>query len=298
VTKKNQFDLLEVDISADKAALMATIGQKNREIAALNRQLESSAELTRMIVHDLKGPLASIMANLDLLLSPETGCVEREILETAIQGGEDLLNIINTLLEIGKMERGNFQLNLSVIDLPGMFKTAIGKLKSLAAQKSLTLAMDCRSQVSSVAADATLIERIIFNLVMNAIKYTRKGGTITLATKNGKTKDTVLLAVSDTGIGIPHKYHAVMFDLYTQLPIRGESGNLKQEGNADLTDENFADSGDKRKGITNVGIGLAFCKLATEQHGGSVWVESELGAGSTFFVSLPTNLIPSGSGLI
>ena len=277
---------------------MATIGQKNREIAALNRQLESSAELTRMIVHDLKGPLASIMANLDLLLSPETGCVEREILETAIQGGEDLLNIINTLLEIGKMERGNFQLNLSVIDLPGMFKTAIGKLKSLAAQKSLTLAMDCRSQVSSVAADATLIERIIFNLVMNAIKYTRKGGTITLATKNGKTKDTVLLAVSDTGIGIPHKYHAVMFDLYTQLPIRGESGNLKQEGNADLTDENFADSGDKRKGITNVGIGLAFCKLATEQHGGSVWVESELGAGSTFFVSLPTNLIPSGSGLI
>ena len=298
MVKKAKVDLLEEKIAEEKAELLEAIEQKDCQIETMTMRLESSTDLTRMIIHDLKGPLASIMANLDLLMSPEIGREEREILETAIQGGNDLLNIINTLLEIGKMERGKLELNLSIINLAELFKATVAKLKSLASQKNLALEMDCRSKISSVAADASLIERIIFNLVMNAIKYTREGGMIILMTRDGSTKDTVLIAVSDTGVGIPRKFHETIFDLYTQFRLPGERSADKQDCGAGAVEEGAAGIGRERRRMANVGIGLAFCKLASEQHGGSIWVESELGKGSTFFVSLPTNLIPSGSGLI
>ncbi len=290
MTKKAKVGLLEEKIADEKAGLLDAIKQKDCQIETLTRRLELSTELTRMIVHDLKGPLASIMANLDLLMSSERDREKREILETAIQGGNDLLDIINNLLEIGKMERGKLELNLSVINLAGIFKATMAKLKPLSSQKNLALEMDCQSKISSIAADASLIERIIFNLVMNAIKYTREEGTIILMTKDGSTKDTVLLAVSDTGIGIPREFHETIFDLYAQFRLPGERSTDKQKCSAGY--------GRERRRMANVGIGLAFCKLAAEQHGGSIGVESELGKGSTFFVSLPTNLIPSGSGLI
>ena len=296
MVKKAKVDLLEENITEEKAGLLEAIKQKDCQIETMARRLESSTDLTRMIVHDLKGPLASILANLDLLMSSKTGRFEREILETAIQGGNDLLNIINTLLEIGKMERGNFELNLSVIDLEGMFQATVGKMRSLVSQKNLTLGIDCRSKISSIAADASLIERIIFNLVMNAIKYTREGGTITLMTMDGITKDMVSLAVSDTGIGIPREHHEIIFALYAQLPLPGERRADKRDCGAGAVDKGDAGIGRERRRMASVGIGLSFCKLAAEQHGGSIWVESELGKGSTFFVSLPTNLIPSGSG--
>lgn len=275
-----------------------TINEKDRRIEILTRQLESRTELTRMIVHDLKGPLGSIMANLDLLMSGRLGREEREILETALQGGNDLLNIINTLLEIGKMERGKLELNLSVINLSGMFEATVSKLKSLASQKNIALEIDCRSKTSSIAVDALLIERILFNLVMNAVKYTRGGGTITLRTEDGRSKDTVLIAVSDTGIGIPKEFQETIFDLYTQLRLPGERKRDRQACESKGANEGAGVIGSDRRRMVNVGIGLAFCKLAAKQHGGSIWVESEMGKGSTFFVSLPTNLIPSGSGLI
>ncbi|MBI4632642.1 MAG: HAMP domain-containing histidine kinase [Deltaproteobacteria bacterium] len=275
-----------------------TINEKDRRIEILTRQLESRTELTRMIVHDLKGPLGSIMANLDLLISGRLGREEREILETALQGGNDLLNIINTLLEIGKMERGKLELNLSVINLSGMFEAAVSKLKSLASQKNIALEIDCRSKTSSIAVDASLIERILFNLVLNAVKYTREGGTITLRTEDGRSKDTVLIAVSDTGIGIPKEFQETIFDLYTQLRLPGERKRDRQACESKGVNEGAGVTGSDRRRMVNVGLGLAFCKLAAKQHGGSIWVESEMGKGSTFFVSLPTNLIPSGSGLI
>ena len=298
MVKKAKVDLLEEKIAEEKAELLEAIKQKDCQIETMTMRLESSTDLTRMIIHDLKGPLASVMANLDLLMSPEIGREEREILETAIQGGNDLLNIINTLLEIGKMERGKLELNLSIINLAELFKATVAKLKSLASQKNLALEMDCRSKISSVAADASLIERIIFNLVMNAIKYTREGGTIILMTRDGSTKGTVLLAVSDTGVGIPRKFHQTIFDLYTQFHLPGERHADKQDCGAGAVNKGVAGTGHERRRMASVGIGLAFCKLAAEQHGGSIGVESELGKGSTFFVSLPTNLIPSGSGLI
>lgn len=295
---KARVDLLEEEVPAEKAELLDAISKRDSQIETLTRRLALSTELTQMIVHDLKGPLASIMANLDMLISPETGRVKREILDTAIQGGYDLLNIINTLLEIGKMERGNFELNLSVIDLAEIFKATIGKMKSLAAQKNLALEIDCRSNISSVAADASLIERVFFNLIMNAIKYTREGGRIILMTKDGITADTVLIAVADTGIGIASQYHETIFDLYTQITIPGERRGDRQDRGAGAGEKSATVTNRKRGRMANVGIGLAFCKLAAEQHGGRIWVESELGKGSTFFVSLPTTLIPSGSDLI
>lgn len=298
MVKKAKADLRKEKIVEERAGLLEAIRLKDSQIETLTRRLESSINLTRMIVHDLKGPLAGIMANLDLLISPDIRRREREILETAIQGGNDLLHIINTLLEIGKMERGKLEPNLSIIDLAVLFKTTVAKLKSLAAQKNLALEIDCRSKITSIAADVSLIERVIVNLLMNALKYTREGGTIRLISRDGNTKDTVLLEVADTGVGIPPKFHKTIFDLYTQFPLPGERRSDRQECGKGPADEGMAGAEGERRRMASVGIGLAFCKLAAELHGGSVGVESELGKGSTFFVSLPTNLIPSGSGLV
>jgi len=280
-----------------KEDLLAIIKEKDGRIEELTRQMESRTELTRMIVHDLKGPLASIFANLDLLMSGKLDREKRDILETAIQGSSDLLNIINNLLEIGRMEKGKLELNLSVINLEGMLKASVEQLKSLSSQKNIALEIDCRSKIASVAADATLIERMMYNLIMNAIKYTREGGKITLITEDGRSKNTVLIKVSDTGIGIPKEFHETVFNLYTQVRLPGERGHDRQGRDSGATNKSASGIGRDKRKMTTVGIGLAFCKLAAEQHGGRIGVVSKVGKGSTFFISLPTNLIPSGSDL-
>lgn len=270
---------------------------QGRQLAELKERLEASGRLIRMIVHDLKGPLASLMANLDLLLSSKLDHCQRDILETAIQGGNDLLIIINTLLEIGKMERGQLELNLSIIDLGEISRATAAKLKTLTGQKRLALKTDRLGPARPFAADASLIERVIFNLMMNAIKYTREGGTISLSNEAGPSGAEVVLAVADNGIGIPREYHERIFDLYTQIQLPGERRGDRPPVNRG-PEAPGAPPREERRRIANVGIGLAFCKLAVQQHGGRIWVDSEPGKGSTFFVALPTNLVPSGSGLL
>jgi two-component system sensor histidine kinase/response regulator len=281
-----------------KQKLLEAVKQRDGRIEELSSQLEARSNLIRMIVHDLKGPLGSIMANLDLLLSRKLLEKEREILETALQGGSNLLNMINTLLEIGRMERGVLELNLSVIKPEEMLKAIVSNMKSLSSEKNIALVTDCRSRISSLAVDAGLLERLLMNLVMNAIKYTRAGGTITLKTEDGGGDDEVRIAVSDTGIGIPEEFHETIFDLYAQCRIPGERRQDRRGGEGSKPHAGAGGPGRDRRRMSNVGIGLAFCKLAAEQHGGRIWVESEAGKGSTFIVSLPTNLVPSGSGLV
>ncbi len=278
----------------EKEELRRTIREKDCRIEALVRQLEARTNLMRMVIHDLKGPLGSVIANLDLLQSRDiSGAEKRELLDTAALACNDLLTIINTLLEIGKMEREKLDLNLSIIDLAEMFKTVAAKLKALCAEKNITVETACRGTISSLAADAGLLERILFNLIMNALKHSREGGTITLSTADDGAENRVLIGVSDTGVGIPREFQETIFDLYAQAPSDGRP----RDGRSRDAGEN-GKAGRGRPRMVNAGIGLAFCRLAVEQHGGRIWVESEEGKGSRFYVSLPTDLTPSGSGLV
>jgi signal transduction histidine kinase len=156
----------------------------------------------------------------------------------------------------------------------------VKKIKTLSEQKGIQLRIDCRSKIRSLPVDANLLERILFNLVLNALTYSFPEGEITLSTEDGAEMRKILIAVSDQGIGIPLEFQEIIFDPYSQVDCR--RGMINQG----------------MKNVGSVGLGLAFCRLAVEQHGGTIWVRSTPGQGSTFFVELPTDLMPFGSGLM
>ena len=188
--------------------------------------------------------------------------------------------MVQNLLEIGKMEREQIELNLSLVQLEEFFNDIVRKMTTLSEQKGVKLRIDCRSRIRSLPVDANLLERILFNLVLNALKYSPLAGEITLSTEDGAGMGKILLAVSDQGIGIPIEFQEIIFDPYRQLDSWGDIGNRVTTNGG------------------SVGLGLAFCRLAAEQHGGKIWVRSTPGQGSTFFVELPTDLMPYGSGLM
>jgi signal transduction histidine kinase len=260
--------------------LLGIIARQREEIASLERLLERKTTLVRMMVHDMKGPLSGIMANLDLLGKDRMEFQEHECVETALMGCQDLFHMIQNILDIGKMEHGPIELNLSVIDPEELYRRVVKLITTLSLQKGVRLRIDCRSTIRALPVDAHLLERIITNLVLNALAHSPPGGEIILSTADGMEKGKIMLAVSDSGIGIPTELQGAIFDVYAQV--------------------------DSWQGMTNrgartpgsVGLGLAFCRLAAEQHGGRIWVESAPGQGSTFFVELPTDLTPFGSGLM
>lgn len=260
--------------------LLDIIVEQREEIASLERLLGRKATLVRMMVHDLKGPLSGIMANLDLLGKNRLTPQEHECVETALMGCQDLFHMIQNLLEIGKMEQGQIELNLSVVNPEELFQEVVKKMTTLSLQKGVRLRIDCRSTVRALPVDAHLLERIIYNLVLNALTYSSPEGEVILSTADGMEKEKIRLAVSDSGIGIPPEFQDAIFDVYAQVDSW---------------------QGRKNRGIEtpgSVGLGLAFCRMAAEQHGGKIWVQSVPGQGSTFIVELPTDLTPFGSGLM
>ena len=259
---------------------LSIIVKHQEKIASLERLLERKTTLARMMVHDMKGPLSGIMANLDLLSKKGLKPQDHECVETALMGCQDLFHMIQNLLEIGKMEQGQIELNLSIVDPEELFREVVKKVTTLSIQKGVRLRIDCRSTVRALPADAHLLERIITNLVLNALTYSAPEGEIILSTADGMEKEKLQLAVSDSGIGIPPEFQDAVFDVYAQ--VDSWRGRRKR--------------GIKTPG--SVGLGLAFCRRAAEQHGGRIWVQSFPGHGSTFIVELPTNLTPFGSGLM
>jgi len=178
------------------------VGQRE-EIASLETPLGRRATLVRMIVHDLKGPLSSIMANLDLLGKNHLKPPDHECVETALMGCQDLFHMIQNLLEIGKMEQGQIELNLSIVDPEELFREVVKKMTTLSVQKGVRLRIDCRSTVRALPVDAHLLERIIYNLVLNGLTYSSPGGEVILSTADGMENEKIPLAVADSGIGIP-----------------------------------------------------------------------------------------------
>jgi signal transduction histidine kinase len=259
---------------------LSIIDRQREQISSLERLLERKTTLVRMIVHDLKGPLSGIMANLDLLDKNRLKSQAREYVETALIGCQDLFHMIQNLLDIGKMEHGQIELNLSVVDPEELFRKVVKMMTTLSAQKVVRLRIDCRSTIRTLPVDAHLLERIIYNLVLNALAYSPQEGEIILSTTDGMEKGKIRLAVSDSGIGVPPEFQDGIFDVYAQVDSW----------------QGMKDRGIKIPG--SVGLGLAFCRLAAEQHGGRIWVQSAPGQGSTFFVELPTDLTPFGSGLM
>jgi len=218
---------------------------------------ELKNNLTHMIVHDIRSPLTTIMGALDLL---EMDQGNQSTLTMARIGVQRATDMAQALLDIARLETGKVPLNLVEIDMKVVAETALRGMDIQARQADVHLLLSGTTVRGK--ADPDILHRVLTNLIGNAIKASSKGGTVEICTTDGGSQMTV--AVQDFGSGIPKEYHETLFDKFTTAEPRQQ-----------------------RK--TSVGLGLAFCKLAIEAHGGTIMVESEEGQGSIFRIHLPKN---------
>jgi signal transduction histidine kinase len=225
----------------------------------LQRLEELRQDLINMMVHDMKSPLAELMGNLDLLTYGDLDQMQREVLDMAAIGGRDLLRMIMNLLDISRLEGGRLELVYRPLDFSQLARQVVARFNTLIQLKGLKVTINA-DDAGEFEVDADIMERVLQNLLTNALHHTSAPGEIRFdAHQEG---DDLVFSIADTGSGIPESYLGVIFDKFRQ-----------------------ADNG--RGPRSSTGLGLNFCKLAVEQHGGEIRVESRLGKGTTFFVRIP-----------
>jgi signal transduction histidine kinase len=230
-----------------------------REIAAKESTVLSQ-DLTNMIVHDLRAPLSSVMSAIDLLIrgiSGELTDTQQSLLGIAYDSSRQMLEMINTLLDISRLEAGRMPLSLEHCDVRALVEQTVERFAPLAQERNQVIEIDISAELPSVYVDSALIVRVVQNLLVNALKFSGRGSTVFV--RAWASGDFVTVTVRDQGIGIAPRDQPRIFAKFGQVGAR-HSGT---------------------------GLGLAFCKLAVETHGGRIWVESELDVGSTLFFTLP-----------
>jgi len=224
-------------------------------------------DLTYMLVHDLRSPLTVLKGSLTLIedsLTTDKGGDINEMLAMAHRNTDRILRMVNELLDIGKIESGRLSIRPEAIDVRTLLTEVAARLAPLALPAHITLEIDVEPDLPPLYADANLIGRVVYNLVDNAVKFAPDGGWVRLWARLDTERDPahLLIGVSDNGPGIPPEEQSRLFKKFQQA---GSTGGRR----------------------VGTGLGLPFCKLAVEAHGGEIWVESEPGEGSTFIISLP-----------
>lgn len=247
---------------------------RDQEVA-LHRELERNYQqlkelealrdsLTRMVVHDLRQPLQSLMGGLQTLeILGDLNEEQREFLTMSVSGAETLLGMINDLLDISKMEDGSLRLDYSELAPSALVADALRHVQHLAREKELALHCEIGEDLPVIPADPEKLRRTLVNLLGNAVKFTPTGGRLTVAARALEEEPALLFSVEDTGEGIPEEAFDRIFEKFAQVETR------------------------KAGRRNSTGLGLTFCKMAVEAHGGRIWVRSRLGEGSTFLFTVP-----------
>jgi PAS domain S-box-containing protein len=229
--------------------------------ATEEHQLNSMREdLTRTMVHDLRNPATVVLGALELLSAENLSATQREITAVAQQGGQRLLNLINAILDVNRLESGQMPLEREPVRFDIIAAEVVEMEQVLAVNKQQTLINSVTANLPLISVDVDLLRRVLQNLIGNAIKFTPAGGHITLEAQiDAANSQQLLISVKDDGPGI-------LPDLQTRLFQKFVSGRVRGRGS---------------------GLGLAFCRLVVEAHGGRIWAESTLGSGSIFRFTLP-----------
>ncbi len=253
------FQFAEVD------ARVQTHLELRRQKRALQESYERLKELerlrdslTHMIVHDMRSPLSAILGSLELLkaVMPAQPPELARMLQTARASAAALTEMVTQLLDISRLEAGQMPLRKTECDLAKTIQEVINSLAPSAAGRRLRLSTP---DPGTALCDADILRRIIGNLLNNAVKFSPKEGEITVSI--AREEAAVRVAVKDNGYGVPPEYHQKIFEKFCQ-----------------------AESKEKKLGT---GLGLTFCKLAVEAHGGRIGLDSQVGQGSTFWFTLP-----------
>jgi signal transduction histidine kinase len=240
------------------AQLSATI---NTMLDALESSERSREDLVHAMVHDLRNPLTTILMSLGLLGRPETGTLtaaQQQVLDAAQRGAQRTLELVNGILDVNRLEGGELALQRETVDVPALIAEVVHAQTPLAQNKRLTLDSNAATDLPPAQLDRALIRRVLENVLGNAIKFTPSGGAVRVETRVPEA-GFLLIAVRDTGPGIPADVQARLFEKFA-------AGSQPERGS---------------------GLGLAFCRLAVEAHGGRIWAESAPGQGTVISFVLP-----------
>lgn len=236
-------------------------------VLRLNRHLDKASraksEFLANMSHELRTPLNSIIGFTKLILDGLDGEINKEQcqdLEIVHASSQHLLKLINDLLNLSKIEAGKVELNYQEFPVSDLLSEILPGIENLAKKKGLTLECSTATGIDNLYADKIRIKQVLINLLGNAIKFTNKGGVSLMVSKRNTE---VIFSVTDTGIGIKKDNLEVIFDGFQQV------------GPAQIA------------GYEGTGLGLTISKQFVQMHGGRIWVESELGKGSTFTFTLP-----------
>jgi signal transduction histidine kinase len=255
-------------IAIENARLFEEVQTRTRELAKTVEDLEIASQHKSQFVanmsHELRTPLAAILGYAELMQEgfyEPLGQKSLGALTRIRSNGKHLLGLINTVLDIAKIESGQFTLNMTEYAMESVVETVRSATESLAQSKKLALKTEVAKSLPLGLGDEQRLTQVLLNLVGNAIKFTDTGEVcVSAKAVNGHFN----VSVTDTGPGIPEEHQARIFEQFHQV----DSSNTKAKG--------------------GTGLGLAIAKQIVEMHGGRIWVESTLGKGSTFQMELPT----------
>ncbi len=253
----------QVGMMIENITLYQQEQQARERLEELNKLKD---DFLSIVSHDMRSPLTAILGASELLLDDmflETPLSQeqRELVDNIHTMGQQQLHLVNDLLDLAKIESGKLELNPTRTYLHVVAEQCYTTLKLLAEKKNISMTFSAQNDLPKVSFDVPKISQVINNLVGNAIKFTKPGGTITLSVQ--QENDDVLVSVSDTGEGIEPEHLSGLFSKFQQLKSVGTGG---ERGS---------------------GLGLSICKNLVELHQGKIWVESRIGVGSTFSFTLP-----------
>ena len=268
--------------------------QVNQDLAEANRAAQEASQAKSTFLanmsHELRTPLNSVIAMSDILLEKYFGDLnvrQETYVKNVRDSGQHLLSLINDILDLSKVEAGHSPLELSEVDLKGLLENSLTIVRERALKHGISLSCEVEEDVPTVVADEPKIKPMVFNLLSNAVKFTPDGGRVGIEAKvqgsrfkvqgsgpqpgtlnfepgtGGEDGQCVEVCVWDTGVGIAPEDQGRVFGEFEQAKV---SLVKQQEG---------------------TGLGLALVKRFVEQHGGRIWLESEVGKGSRFYFTLP-----------
>jgi signal transduction histidine kinase/HD-GYP domain-containing protein (c-di-GMP phosphodiesterase class II) len=258
----------QLSIAIEKSRLYDSLERKIRELERHLDTLEKTSILKSDFVshvsHELRTPLTSIKAYVEALVenSDDPRFIQRkEFLDIVSKETNRLIRIVNDVLDVSKIEFGQRPMTRTPVDLGAVVADVFDMLSPSLRERQVRVEADVPSDLPRIEGDADLIKQVFINLISNAVKYSPRGTTVTVAAREEAVN--ILVSVADQGVGIPKDEIGNVFDKYFRARSQKES---QMEG---------------------LGLGLAIVKNIVEQHGGSVRVESKEGSGSTFFFTLP-----------
>jgi signal transduction histidine kinase len=264
---------VEVDNRDELGALSANVNRMNDELRRLYTELEAASqhksEFLANMSHELRTPLNAIIGFSQVLQDEMVGPVnekQAEYLDDIVSSGNHLLSLINDVLDLSKVEAGQVQLEVHPFSLREALERGVVMVRERATEDGVRVAFAADPEVDVVDGDERRIKQVIFNLLSNAVKFTPAGGEVDVSAT--RVNGEVRVSVADTGPGIAPEDRERIFEEFQQ----SETGVGLREG---------------------TGLGLALSKRFVELHGGRIWLESELGRGSTFTFALPAGSVTS-----